>query len=422
MQNSKKFVKLSEITLLPYNGILKQLFSNNEVERGEKLFKALPKKNIKPDVYTYSIMVEGYVLNGHLDKAVDIINTMKDIEPNAYTYTSLIKGYSKSGYPDKAFGLLEMMYEKRLLNTTIPVNTFFSSYGDNLELNPEYILSLLDKVEKSFNLELDIFTYNIILDIFVKRKDFKNSLEIFEIIKKKNIKPDEWTFNTLLNGGIKNSNQEIIEYVLKNMKLLNINPDIVTFAHLMFYYCQKDAPSEAEKLFKLLLNSDLIPNDIVLNIIISGFASIGNYGKVLEYYNYFYQYKYNPDEFTLNSLLVACINTGNYFSLIQHWNEFQKINVEVNYINLSTFLYGLFTFGKIQLAKTYFDDYLKYDLFRMQELIDNYLALLRKYSKEDVKYYEEMILKSGYKVNQTPFILPERNVFNSEQMEFLSKK
>jgi pentatricopeptide repeat protein len=59
----------------------------------------MEKNKIKPDLYTYTELLNGYVESEKYEEAYKIIEEMKskEIKPNVFTYTTLIKGLCKSG-------------------------------------------------------------------------------------------------------------------------------------------------------------------------------------------------------------------------------------------------------------------------------------------------------------------------------------
>jgi pentatricopeptide repeat domain-containing protein 1 len=66
---------------------------------------------IKPDVVTYSTIMNAWSSSGFMDNCEEIFDDMvkAEIEPDIHAYSILAKGYVRAGQPDKADALLSSM-------------------------------------------------------------------------------------------------------------------------------------------------------------------------------------------------------------------------------------------------------------------------------------------------------------------------
>jgi pentatricopeptide repeat protein len=74
-------------------------------------FKKMERNNIKPDLYTFTEILNGYVECGKVQESYRLFEEMKErgIQPNIFTYTTLIKGLCKVGEIEKVPEILEKM-------------------------------------------------------------------------------------------------------------------------------------------------------------------------------------------------------------------------------------------------------------------------------------------------------------------------
>ena len=113
-----------------------QLFASAKMaektlDRMEKSFKSGENDQVKPDVVSYSAVINAYAKAAKFDGecatiAMDILNRMlkmyeegnKDVKPNKRTYTSVINAFARSGEAEAADNLLTQMKEYYALGDT----------------------------------------------------------------------------------------------------------------------------------------------------------------------------------------------------------------------------------------------------------------------------------------------------------------
>ncbi|CAJ1958882.1 unnamed protein product [Cylindrotheca closterium] len=81
------------------------------LNRMEQLTEDRP--SLKPDVYTYTTVIQAWARCEQSIKAEKLLNTMcfKGLIPNRYTYTAVMSALAKTGMPEKAQGVLDTMMQ-----------------------------------------------------------------------------------------------------------------------------------------------------------------------------------------------------------------------------------------------------------------------------------------------------------------------
>ncbi|KAI9307551.1 hypothetical protein BJ944DRAFT_228521 [Cunninghamella echinulata] len=84
----------------------------------ESIFRSMLDDNIKPNNYIFSHLIIGYVKEGDLKKANQILNDMSEkpfyVKPTIYEYTPLIHGYAALGHLDQVYTLFRNMIDQDL--------------------------------------------------------------------------------------------------------------------------------------------------------------------------------------------------------------------------------------------------------------------------------------------------------------------
>ncbi|KAL3569082.1 hypothetical protein D5086_028972 [Populus alba] len=95
-----------------------------DMDGAESLLREMERKQVVPNVITYSSIINGYTKKGMLDVAVRIMKKMLDqnIMPNAYIYATLIDGHFKAGKQDAAVDLYFKAFQTdcRIIESATP--------------------------------------------------------------------------------------------------------------------------------------------------------------------------------------------------------------------------------------------------------------------------------------------------------------
>ena len=78
------------------------------MDKAQQLFEAMIQNGSKPDLITYSTLINGYCLQGEMEKAKEVFDKMPFL-PNIVSYHTLVEGYIKTGQIDVALKLLKDM-------------------------------------------------------------------------------------------------------------------------------------------------------------------------------------------------------------------------------------------------------------------------------------------------------------------------
>ncbi|KAL6132774.1 hypothetical protein ACLB2K_065013 [Fragaria x ananassa] len=156
------------MTVFACNPLLRALVKEGEVGSVEYVYREMIRRRIKPNLYTFNMVIMGLCKVGKLEEAKDVVvNDMKawGILPNVVSYNTLIDGYCK-------FGGLGRMYKA------------------------DAIL----KEMKEYSIQPKKCTYNILISGFGKDENIPAAIKVFEAIVKQELKPNVFTCCSLING------------------------------------------------------------------------------------------------------------------------------------------------------------------------------------------------------------------------------
>lgn len=123
-----------------------------------KMFGQMMKHKFKPNVITYTSLINGFCKKADMIRAEKVFRGMKsfDLVPNVVTYTTLVGGFFKAGKPERATSIFELM----LMNGCLPNDATFHYLINGLTntATSPVLIEEKDSKENERSLILDFFT------------------------------------------------------------------------------------------------------------------------------------------------------------------------------------------------------------------------------------------------------------------------
>jgi pentatricopeptide repeat protein len=179
---------------------------------------------IKPNVVTYSSLIDGHSKMGKMEIATAIYTEMvaKGIEPNVVTYTALIHGHAKNGSMDAAFWLHKEMIEKGIYPNAITVSVLVDGLcrENRVQDAVRFILEFSGKkyndlgsffpnstTDEEHSITNSVTYMTLIYGLYLDGQ-YSEAGKIFTCMRESGSVPDSFTYSLLIRG------QCILGYVL----------------------------------------------------------------------------------------------------------------------------------------------------------------------------------------------------------------
>lgn len=228
----------------------------------------MEEKGCKPNVVTYTAMIDGFGKAGKVDKCLELFREMgsKGCAPNFVTYTVLINHCCASGCLDEAYALLVEMKQ-----TYWP--KYVSSYCKVIEgYKREFILSLglLEEVEKNDCAPI-IMLYRVLIDNFVKAGRLEVALELHkEVISASMSMAAKRNMYTTLIYSFSNATKIGQAFELfYNMIREGVIPDLGTLVHLIMGLIRVSRWEEALQLSDSICQMVCVLTPLISNLSVS---------------------------------------------------------------------------------------------------------------------------------------------------------
>ncbi|XP_077241122.1 putative pentatricopeptide repeat-containing protein At3g49142 [Tasmannia lanceolata] len=188
------------------------------------LFDRMPRR----DVFTWTVMLYGYLQIGNYNEAFNMFSGMKEagLKANIVTWNALISGFVRGGLIYDALREFKQMQadgvqpDKVSMCTIIPAFAHFAILKSGLESHA-YIIRM--------GYELDLFVVSSLIDMYAKCGKLASARYLFDRVKVK----DAGLWNVMIVGyGIHGHCMEALE-LFHQMGDLGVRPNNITFTSIL---------------------------------------------------------------------------------------------------------------------------------------------------------------------------------------------
>ena len=148
---------------------------------------------VKPDVITYSTIMNAWSTAGFMEKCREIFDDMMKagIEPDAHAFSILAKGYARAREPEKAEEVLSAMIKSGVHPNVVLFTTVISGWCSTGRM--EQAIKVFDKMCE-FKVSPNLKTFETLIWGYGEAKQPWKAEEMLQIMEEFNIQPEESTF------------------------------------------------------------------------------------------------------------------------------------------------------------------------------------------------------------------------------------
>jgi len=236
-----------------YHFIMNSYVKQRKVTNAKTIFDLMKSRNITPNEYSYSIMMNMYTKLG-LSKMVEEIfldAISNSVIPNATLYTSLLISFLQSGDQEKA----------------------------------QYFLNEL--LSGKAKIEVDIKLYTVILNHYCKIGEVQNVCKVLAYMENNNIKKDYYIYTALM-GLYQNLPTRLIHeyhYLFDVNNITELNP--VLFQNMLIdRHLKKGEHESAFEVFDTMKDKGITPDELSFTLIMTSCLMEKKYSKVQLIYDF----------------------------------------------------------------------------------------------------------------------------------------
>ncbi|XP_050370778.1 pentatricopeptide repeat-containing protein At1g79540 [Argentina anserina] len=128
---------------------------------------------------------------------------------------------------------------------------------------------------KEFDCKADVFTYNEVLYVLVRKEVFLLALGVYNQMLKCNVSPNRNTYSILINGFCKTRKTQDALQMFDEMTSRGIAPNTVTYTIVISGLCHAKRVHEAHRLVDTMKEKGCVPDLITYHALLDGYCKLG---------------------------------------------------------------------------------------------------------------------------------------------------
>jgi len=207
----------TDFTIVTFNTIIDACARCEELHRIPTLLKDMDRWMIQPNIITYGAILKGYCQEGNLDKAYELLKSMKettDFKPDEIMYNSLLDGCARQGLWERANAVLQEMEEAGIKPSNFTLSVLVK-VGRRSTCKLSGIFSVCHDVSKKYGFRFNVHVYTNLVHACVDRKDWTKATSVFGDMLRDRVRPDTRTYSVLLKGLVQSGESRIADGLLR---------------------------------------------------------------------------------------------------------------------------------------------------------------------------------------------------------------
>ncbi|EFC49905.1 predicted protein [Naegleria gruberi] len=305
-------------------------YSNIAIEECEKL-----KQNGLMNVVTWTCLIQAYIQQNDIEKAIDMIIDMK--KHDSTTFTILLSACANSNMYEEGVKIHELA-KQTLKDFTIELsNTIINFYT-----KCGYSNIAIEEYEKIKQSELmNVITWTCLIQAYIQQNDIEKAIDTLIDMKKHGIYPDSATFTILLsacaNSNMYEEGVKIHELAKQTLKDFTIELSNTTINFYTKCGYSNIAIEECEK-----LKQNGLMNVVTWTCLIQAYIQQNDIEKAIDMIIDMKKHGIYPDSATFTILLSACAKSNMYEEGVKI-HELAKQTLKIFSLELSTATINFYT-------------------------------------------------------------------------------
>ncbi|KAL2227306.1 UNVERIFIED_CONTAM: Pentatricopeptide repeat-containing protein, chloroplastic [Sesamum indicum] len=249
--------------LYTFNILIRGFCMNSKVDEAFRMFKEMERFECEPDLITYNTIVDGLCRAGKVNVARNVVNGMskkcEKLRPNVVSYTTLIRGFCGRQEIDEAMDVFRQMVSSGIKPNEITCNTIIQGLCASQKF--DMIKEILEECQvDGRGFVPDTCTFNTVMNAHCNEENLDEALKVFEKMKEMNVKQDSATYSMLIRALCKKKKfdkaEELLDELFEQEILLrndNTTPLAAAYNPIFEYLCTNGKTKKAERVFRQLM-------------------------------------------------------------------------------------------------------------------------------------------------------------------------
>ncbi|OAY77918.1 Pentatricopeptide repeat-containing protein [Ananas comosus] len=258
-----------------YKSLVYGFCKAKRVLEAEHVCRVMESRGLFLDRVMCTALICGYCKEGRMELALNVFKRMKEMggtEPDVYAYNTLINGLFRLGYVDSGWNLYNEMVDSGLEPNLVTYNIMISWYCKNNRV--DCALELFDVMSRR-GIAPDLRCYTLLITALCKESRSVEAEQLFDKMLANGLFPDHVMFVLLSKSFPKDHETTIVRKTLQAIAKLDHNIEYSKFSKLSGGCSNVTLQREAELLLDEIVKSNVLPIDVVFNIMIIAMCAEG---------------------------------------------------------------------------------------------------------------------------------------------------
>ena len=370
------------------NNLMKMYVDCGTVVDARQVFDKLVKK----DVFTWTIMIGGYVQNNDGAESMEVFRKMlqEGVEPDRITYMSILNACCSPVALEwgKEFHAQAL---KAGLECDVRVGTalvkMYAKCGSTKDAR-----KVFDKLVKR-----DVVSWTVMIGAYAESGHVEEAFELFLQMQQEGLKPDAITYLSILNACSSPGALKWVKEVHGQAIKAGLDSDVRVGTSLVKMYAKCGSIQDARKMFEKMVRRSVIS----WTVMIGAYAESGHGDEAFETFLRMQQEGLKPDAITYLSLLNPCASPGALEWVKEVHTQAIKGGLESDVRVGNAFVNMYAKCGSIKDARQLFDKMVKRDVISWNVMI---VGLAQHGCCQDALQCFEQMRRAGIRPDEVTFV------------------
>ncbi|XP_004301846.1 PREDICTED: pentatricopeptide repeat-containing protein At1g19720-like [Fragaria vesca subsp. vesca] len=370
LESARRFFDKMEVRDgVSWNSIVSGYCQNGDNVEARRLIDEMIRQGIEPGLVTWNILISSCNKSGQCDVAMELMKKMEScgIIPDVYTWTAMISGFAQNNRTNQALDLWKKMILLGVLPNGITIAsailacTSLKSLTKGLEV---YAFAV------KIGLTDDVLVGNSLIDMFSKCGDLEAAEQVFNVMSEK----DVYSWNSMIGGYCQARYCGKAYELFMKMQESDVRPNAITYNVMITGYIQNGDADQAMDLFQMMERDGKVKrNTASWNSLIAGYAQLGEINEALRIFRKMQTFGVSPNAVTLLSILPACASLAAMKKVKEiHGSVFRR-NLEFELPVANSLIDTYAKSGNIEYSRTIFDRMASKDIITWNSAISGYV-------------------------------------------------
>ncbi|XP_070016869.1 pentatricopeptide repeat-containing protein At1g77360, mitochondrial-like [Nicotiana tabacum] len=314
------------VELQDFNRLLDTLSKSRNVGKAQEVFdKWKNKRKFKPNIKSYTILLEGWGGEKNLLRLNEVYQEMKadDIEPDVVSYGIMIHAHCKVKKYGEAIELLREMERKKIRVTPHVYCTLINGLGSEKRL-----VEALKYFElyKGSGFDLEVFTFNAMVGAYCWSMRMDDAYKLLDEMRRSKIGPNTRTYDIILHHLIKARRTN--EAYLVFQKMSNdpgCEPTVSTYEIMVRMFCNEDRTDMALRVWDQMKARGVLPGMHMFSTLINSFCHENRLDDACTYFQEMLDMGMRPPLPLFDNLKRALPEEGKEDTVKALWRKLEKL-------------------------------------------------------------------------------------------------